>query len=217
MLKLFYSPGSCATASHIALEEAGADYELEVVKLGEQQQRTPEYLALNPKGRVPALATDRGVLTENPAILAYVAQTWPKAGLMPLNDPFAFAEIQALNMFLCATLHPTFAHKFRPGRYADDAQSQAAMQAKAPSVLDEQFGLAQATCRGQRLIDLAKGGQQSQCDDHQRDHYLDQRETGLPTMVSHHRGQSPWCRRSRPPACNSAARHDHEYAPQRRR
>lgn len=141
MLKLFYSPGSCATASHIALEEAGADYELEVVKLGEQQQRTPEYLALNPKGRVPALATDRGVLTENPAILAYVAQTWPKAGLMPLKDPFAFAEIQAFNMFLCATLHPTFAHKFRPGRYADDAQSQAAMQAKAPSVLDEQFGL----------------------------------------------------------------------------
>lgn len=141
MLKLFYSPGSCATASHIALEEAGADYELELVKLGEQQQRTPEYLTLNPKGRVPALATDRGVLTENPAILAYVAQTWPKAGLMPLKDPFAFAEVQAFNMFLCATLHPTFAHKFRPARYADDAQSQAAMQAKAPSVLDEQFGL----------------------------------------------------------------------------
>lgn len=141
MLKLFYSPGSCATASHIALEEAGADYELELVKLGEQQQRTPEFLALNPKGRVPALVTDRGVLTENPAILAYVAQTWPKAGLMPLDDPFAFAEVQAFNAFLCATLHPTFAHKFRPGRYADDAQSQAAMQAKAPSVLDEQFGL----------------------------------------------------------------------------
>ncbi len=141
MLKLFYSPGSCATASHIALEEAGADYELELVKLGEQQQRTPEYLALNPKGRVPALATDRGVLTENPAILAYVAQTWPRADLMPLGDPFAFAEVQAFNAFLCATLHPTFAHKFRPGRYADDAQSQAAMQAKAPSVLDEQFGL----------------------------------------------------------------------------
>lgn len=141
MLKLFYSPGSCATASHIALEEAGADYELELVKLGEQQQRTPEYLALNPKGRVPALATDRGVLTENPAILAYVAQTWPEAGLMPLADPFAFAEVEAFNMFLCATLHPTFAHKFRPARYADDAHSQAAMQAKAPSVLDEQFGL----------------------------------------------------------------------------
>ena len=141
MLKLFYAPGSCATASHIALEEAGAEYELELVKLGEQQQRTPEYLALNPKGRVPALATDRGVLTENPAILAYVAQTWPKANLAPLDDPFAFAQMQAFNSFLCATLHPTFAHKFRPYRYADDPAAHAAMAAKVPSVLDEQFGL----------------------------------------------------------------------------
>jgi len=140
MLKLFYSPGSCATASHIALEEAGADYELELVKLGEQQQLTPEYLSINPKGRVPALATEQGTLTENPAILAYVAQTWPKAKLAP-KDPFGFAEVQAFNMFLCATVHPTFAHKFRPGRYADDPTAQAAMQAKVPSVLDEHFGL----------------------------------------------------------------------------
>lgn len=148
MLKLFYSPGSCAVAAHITLEEAGADYELQLVKLGEQQQRSPEYLAINPKGRVPALETPRGVLTENPAILTYVAQSFPEAKLMPLDDPFAFAEVEAFNAFICATLHPTFAHKFRPGRYADDPQSQAAMQAKAPSVLDEQFGLIE-----QRLSD----------------------------------------------------------------
>lgn len=140
MLKLYYAPGSCALASHIALEEAGADYELELVRLGEQQQRTPEFLALNPKGRVPALATDRGVLTENPAILAYVAQVWPEAKLMPA-DPYAAAQVHAFNAFLCATVHPTFAHKFRPYRYADDPQSHAAMAAKVPSVLDEHFGL----------------------------------------------------------------------------
>jgi len=140
MLKLYYAPGSCALASHIALEEAGAKYELELVKLGEQQQRTPEYLALNPKGRVPALVTDRGVLTENPAILGFVADTHPKSKLMP-TEPFARAQVQAFNAFLCATLHPTFAHKFRPYRYADDAHAHAAMAAKVPSVLDEQFGL----------------------------------------------------------------------------
>lgn len=140
MLKLFYSPGSCALASHIALEEAGADFELELVKLGEQQQRTPEYLALNPKGRVPALVTDQGVITENPAILGYVAATHPKAGLMP-KDPFAAAQVQAFNAFLCATVHPTFAHKFRPYRYADDPAAHAAMAAKVPSVLDKHFGL----------------------------------------------------------------------------
>jgi len=140
MLKLFYAPGSCALASHIALEEAGAAFQLELVKLGEQQQRTPEYLALNPKGRVPALATDEGVITENPAILGYVAATHPKANLMP-KDPFAAAQVQAFNAFLCATVHPTFAHKFRPYRYADDPAAHAAMAAKVPSVLDEHFGL----------------------------------------------------------------------------
>ena len=141
MLKLFYSPGSCALASHIALEEAGAAYELQLVKLGEQQQRTPEYLKVNPKGRVPALQTPRGVLTENPAILAFIAQTHPQAKLAPLNDPFAFADMQAFNSFLCATVHPTFAHMFRPGRYADDERSHAAMRAKVPATLDEHFGI----------------------------------------------------------------------------
>ena len=141
MLKLFYAPGTCALASHIALEEAGADYELSLVRMGENQQRSPEYLALNPKGRVPALVTDRGVLTENPAILAFVAQTYPEAKLAPLDDPYAFAEMQAFNSFLCATVHPTFAHMFRPYRYADDERAQAAMRAKVPPTLDMHFGL----------------------------------------------------------------------------
>ena len=60
MFKLYYSPGTCALATHIALEEAGADYEAERVDFGSQAQRSPEYLAINPKGRVPALVTERG-------------------------------------------------------------------------------------------------------------------------------------------------------------
>jgi glutathione S-transferase len=140
MLKLYFAPGSCALASHIALEEAGADYVLELVNTGENQQRTPEFLAINPKGRIPALATDQGVLTENPAILAYVAQTHPAAKLTP-KDPFAFAQVQAFNAFLCATVHPTFAHRWRPYRYADDPAAHAAMGAKVPATLDEHFGL----------------------------------------------------------------------------
>src|SRR5688572_13285101 len=110
MLKLFYAPGSCALASHIALEESGAPYEAERVDLGGGQQRSPAYLKLNPKGRVPALATDRGVISENPAILAYIAQAFPKAKLAPLDDPFAFARIQAFNGYLSSTLHVAHAH-----------------------------------------------------------------------------------------------------------
>jgi len=93
MLKLFYAPGTCALATHIALEEAGADYEAVMVDFGAQAQRSPEYLAVNPKGRVPALVTDSGTLTETPALLVYVAQRFPAAELAPRNDPFALAQL----------------------------------------------------------------------------------------------------------------------------
>ncbi|MGZ5729286.1 MAG: glutathione S-transferase N-terminal domain-containing protein, partial [Burkholderiales bacterium] len=110
MLKLFYAVGSCALASHIALEEAGAEYEAVRLDFAAGDQRKPEYLKVNPKGRVPALITDSGILTETPAILAYVAQVFPKAGLAPLTDPFAFARVQAFNSYLCSTAHVNHAH-----------------------------------------------------------------------------------------------------------
>jgi glutathione S-transferase len=132
MLKLFYALGSCSLASHIALEEAGADYELVAMSTKAGDQRKPEYLAINPKGRVPALVTDRGVLTETPAILAYVAQSYPAAELAPLDDPFAFAEAQAFNSYLCATVHVAHAHKHRGYRWADDPAALAEMTSKVP-------------------------------------------------------------------------------------
>jgi glutathione S-transferase len=82
MLELYYAPGSCALASQITLAEAGAEYEAVPLDLLANHQRKPEYLALNPKGRVPALVTDKGVLTENPASLAFVAQSFPDARLL---------------------------------------------------------------------------------------------------------------------------------------
>lgn len=106
MLKLYISPGACALASHIALEEVGADYETQVVDLKSGQQRTPEYLAVNPAGATPALATDHGVITQNPAILALIAQTHPEAAVAPIDDPYAFAAFNALNGFLSSSLHP---------------------------------------------------------------------------------------------------------------
>ena len=105
MIKLFYAPHTCALASHIALEEAGAAYTTVRVDFASNGQRQPEYLAVNPKGRVPALVTDSGTLTETPAILAFIAQSFPKAGLAPFDDPFAFAQVQAFNSYLCSTAH----------------------------------------------------------------------------------------------------------------
>ena len=141
MLRLFYTPHTCALASRIALEEAGAAYEAVLVDFGAEAQRSPDYLAVNPKGRVPALATDRGVLTETPAILAFVAQSFPEARLAPLGDPFAFAEAQAFNAYLCATVHVAHAHRVRGHRWADEPEAIEAMRRKAPRAVAEGFDL----------------------------------------------------------------------------
>ena len=141
MLKLFYSPGSCALASHIALEEAGAEYEAVRLNFGAGDQQKPEYLAINPKGRVPALATDRGVLTENPAILAFVAQSFPTAKLAPLDDAFAFGAVQAFNAYLSSTVHVAHAHGRRGYRWANEQSSFDDMKRKVPETMSACYEL----------------------------------------------------------------------------
>jgi glutathione S-transferase len=131
MLKLFHAWGSCSLASLIALEEAGADYEMVLMDTKAGDQRTAEYLAVNPKGRVPALVTPRGVLTETPAILSYIPETHPSAGLLPV-DAWERAQAHAFNSYLCATVHVAHAHKHRGYRWTDDAAAQAAMTAAVP-------------------------------------------------------------------------------------
>ena len=141
MLKLFYAVGSCALASHIALEEAGAEYETVRLDLATGDQRKPEYLKVNPKGRVPALITDFGILTETPAILAYVAQVFPKAALAPHTDPFAFASVQAFNSYLCSSAHVNHAHGSRGSRWADEPSSLEDMKRKVPKTVGDSFAL----------------------------------------------------------------------------
>ena len=132
MLVLYYAPNTCALASHIALEDAGAEYRLRRIDFDKEEQRGPDYLAINPKGRVPALVATCGVLTETPAMLAYVAQLYPTAHLMPLEDPFAFGQIQAFNSYVCSTLHVAHAHRMRGYRWVDEPEAIAAMQRKVP-------------------------------------------------------------------------------------
>ena len=134
MLKLFYGPNACSLASHIALAESGADYEAVRLDLRAFDQRKPDYLAINPKGRVPALVTDQGVITENPAILNWIAASFPAAHLKP-DDIFADSEMQAFNLYLCSTIHVAFAHLFRTERWADSEAARAELKAKVPSSL----------------------------------------------------------------------------------
>lgn len=141
MITLYYAPHTCSLASHIALEDAGAAYELKRIEFAKEEQRSPAYLKINPKSRVPAMVTPRGILTETPAMLAFIAQSFPKARLAPLDDPFAFAAVQSFNSYLCSTLHVAHAHRMRGYRWADDPEAWAAMQRKVPESVSACFDL----------------------------------------------------------------------------
>jgi glutathione S-transferase len=141
MTKLYYSPNACSLASHIALAEAGAEFEAIRVDFKNAEQRSPAFLALNPKGRVPLLITPRGPLTENPVILGWVAQTYPDAHLKPEGDFHNFSDMQAFNMYLASTVHIVFSHLFRAERWADSEAAKNEMKAKVPSNLALVFKL----------------------------------------------------------------------------
>lgn len=141
MMKFYYGVASCSLASHIALEEAGAEYEAIRVDFRTNQQQSAEYLALNPKGRVPTLVTERGILSETPAILAYIAQTHRAAELAPIDDPFAFGEVQAFNSYLCSTVHVGHAHRMRGARWSDDPAAHKSMTAKVKQNMTDYFSI----------------------------------------------------------------------------
>ncbi len=144
MLELFVAPGTCALASHIALEEVGAPHKLHPVSFANKEQSSREFLRLNPKGRVPVLVTPDGILTETPAILAYIAQSFPDAGLAPLNDVFEFARVQSFNSYLCSTVHVSHAHRMRGHRWTDDPDAIEALRKKVPETVAAGFAHVEA-------------------------------------------------------------------------
>jgi glutathione S-transferase len=141
MITLYYTAHTCSLASHIALEDAGAEYDLRRIDFASTEQQSPEFLKINPKARVPAMMTPRGILTETPAMLAFIAQSYPDAGLAPLDDPFAFAEIQSFNSYLCSSLHVSHAHRMRGHRWATEESSFEDMRRMVPETVAAGFEL----------------------------------------------------------------------------
>lgn len=129
---LFYSPGACSLASHIALEETGRPYRVVETRLSKNQHQTPEYLAINPRGRVPALAVDGRVITENTAILAWIASAYPEAKLLP-DDLIARMQCIAQMAWFSNTPHIFQRAKFRPYRFVDREDLYGDIRAKAVS------------------------------------------------------------------------------------
>ncbi len=145
MLTLYYAANTCSLATHIALEDAGARYTLRRIDFRKNEQQSAEYLKINPKARVPALVTPRGILTETPAMLNFVAQTYPEAMLAPLDDAFAFSELHSVNSYFCSTLHVAHAHRMRGHRWASEQSSFEDMQRNVPRSVGACFELVENT------------------------------------------------------------------------
>jgi glutathione S-transferase len=145
-LKLFYSPGACSLVAHIALAEAGADHEPVRVVLAEGQHLKPEYLAINPHARVPALVADKGVVTENIAIINLVADLFGGEGSVPRGDPYEAARCNELLGWFASSVHIAFAGVWRAERFTSDENVHPAIQAGGREAVERYFAEIEGLC-----------------------------------------------------------------------
>ncbi|MBC5763663.1 glutathione S-transferase family protein [Ramlibacter albus] len=127
-LKLYYAPGACSFVPHVLLELSGAPFEPVLVKLHKGEQRTPEYLAINPRGQVPVLADGGENINQIVAIVCYLDAKFPQHGFLP-RDGLARAKGMELLCWMNNTVHPTFTHVFRPSTFAGEEAAQADVKA----------------------------------------------------------------------------------------
>jgi len=133
-MKLYYAPSTIAPTVAIALHEAGLAFEPVRLDIAQGDQTGPDYLAINPKGRVPALVTDAGTVTETGAILEHIADLAPQARLRPAGALQA-ARMREAMFYIASTMHVNHAHKLRGHRWADAESARADMTAKVPETM----------------------------------------------------------------------------------
>ncbi len=134
MMKFYYAPGTISVAVAYALEDTGVDYAPVALDFKAGQQTSAEYLAINPKARVPALVSDAGILTETGAILEYLASLVPDRALVP-DDPWQAAQMRSAMFYLASTVHVNHAHKHRGSRWATRQDLFDDMTAKVPETM----------------------------------------------------------------------------------
>jgi glutathione S-transferase len=151
MLTLYFSPGACSMASHIGLEETGAAYQEKPTLLPKGEHKSEEYLRVNPRGKVPALSVDGRVITENTAILTYLARRFPEKKLLPL-DPIEEAQCIATMAWFSNSVHPPYTHYLRPERYAQGEAAQAAVKTMAKETFLKQCEEIDSILKGKQWI-----------------------------------------------------------------
>ena len=127
MLKLYYAPGACSFVPHTLLEASGETFEPVLVKLHKNENQSPEYKAINPRGQVPVLVADGQVITQILAIVTYLDARFPQSNFLP-REPLARARAIETLAWMNNTVHPTFTHVFMPHKFAGDEAAQAEMK-----------------------------------------------------------------------------------------
>jgi glutathione S-transferase len=152
MLTLYYAPGACSLASHIALEESGGTYTSLPIDIASGEQYGEAYLMINPRGKVPALRLgDGGILTENLAIQLFVARSFPDAGLLPAGNA-ARAACESVMTWFSNTVHPAYRQIRRPGRFAEDEAAHPAIVAYGRKLFDSYLGEIDVMLEGKQWL-----------------------------------------------------------------
>ena len=138
-LTLYMAAGSCSLATQIALEEAGADYQIKALLMAKGEQREASYLAINPRGRVPALIINNQPINETVAILTYVSHHYPDAQLLPFNDSVRLAKAYERMGWYSSGLHVGIAQMWRTGRYTADEAAWPGIQDAGRATLELGF------------------------------------------------------------------------------
>ena len=146
-ITLYYAPVTCALAPYVSLTEAGADFKTNLVNLRKKQQMSAEYLAINPKHKVPALVVDGAVLTENVAINTWIAATYPDAKLFP-EDPWQQVQAMSLHAWISGGIHPNLARINSPQKITDLAGAEGSVKRLAAETVIENFQIAEEQLEG---------------------------------------------------------------------
>jgi glutathione S-transferase len=152
-MKLYYAQGACSLGIHLLLNEVGAPFELATIDMRAGDQFKPDYLAINPKAKVPALVLDDGhVLTEWPAIATWIAATHPEHHLLPA-DPLHAARTLETVLYINGTMHLTgFGRIMRPARFSPNPEDKDAVRAEGRKIFAEGFALVAATLGDQHYL-----------------------------------------------------------------
>ena len=146
-ITLYHSPGACSMASHISLLEAGADFDIKIISLKNNEQSSPDYAKLNPKKKVPYLVVDGKGLSENVAIQSWIAEYYVEARLLPLDS---WDQKRALSYmaWFSSGIHPHITRHFKPAKFCENADNHGDIKAKAMAMYMEQLTLIEAELTG---------------------------------------------------------------------